>query len=140
MRITHKAVYNLLHNSYARRSLNEFIHQDVTEDILNASILFAEDKEQYIYLAVMVNNRVNLDKEYSLFISPSLDHPIVLKKDADLTLVEFAILYKNCNIHISEFKTIVESTAEGLNLDAEKYVKTFEGWATSFKEVPKEAL
>lgn len=128
MRVTYKAICNLLNNSYAIRSLNEYIHQDTTDDMLNSSILFARDKEQYRYLTVMVEKRADLDSKFTLFISPNSGHPIVLIKDRDLTIVELAILYTSCMIHISEFITLVEATAGNLGLNEQECVENFEGW------------
>lgn len=138
MKISHKAAYHLLDRFYARRSLNELIKQDVSEDILNASILFAKDREDYMYLSVMERDRAEYDKEYAIFVGPGLDHPIILKNQEDLTLLEFAILYKNCDIHISEFLTVVEAIANNLMLNEKEEIEYFKKMAALFKEVKAE--
>lgn len=125
MRISYKAVYHLLEDFYPRRSLNTFL-EEIPQDIFRASLLFAKQNEDYEYLDVMITQRERLDNEYAMFIAPH-SSPIILRKNVDLTLLEFAFLCRNnTNIHISRFQEVVEAIALNKSLDSDKICKEFE--------------
>lgn len=137
MKIPHKAAYHLLDRFYARRSFNGFIQSDISLDIFNAALIFAQQKEDYKFLASAVTQREEFDRDYCFFTGPGLENPIILKKDQDLTVIEFAILYKNCGIHISAFVETVNSIAENERLDAEKIVNYFKSVTLIFQPEPE---
>jgi hypothetical protein len=121
MKISYQATYFLLEKYFARvSSIDEFLEDHVSSDIFSASVLFAKEQEDYRYLSTMISGKSESDN-FVFFTNFKSDHPpIVIEKDKDLSLLEFALLQNKCGIHIEEFKSVVESTSENNGLKKEE--------------------
>lgn len=133
MKIGYKAVYSLLERFYAQRTLSAFITQDIDMDIFNASILFAKGIQDYNYLSAVVEKREALSDRYVFFTNYKAQHPIVLERDKDLTLLELVLLHHRSVIHIEEFKTMIEAIAGNAGLNEHEIVSKFETAVIQFK-------
>lgn len=140
MKIPFKAVYALLDNFFARRSINEYIKNDISEEIFNGSLMFAKAVDDYNYLSSLVSYREQLENDYCLFIGRPTQLPIVLKKDEDLTIIEFATLYRQAgNIHKSYFDDIINSVGNNIQLTPDKieeHRNHFTEWVNLFDTLP----
>ncbi len=133
MIISYKSVYFLLDRFFLRKSLDSVL-RDYSADIFDAAKLFAETEQDYDYLNVMVNKREYFNQDYILFYQPLKNLPITLKKDSDLTILEFAILFCKCDIDISEFRNIVEAQAEGNGVSSQEQISLFNTYVELIQE------
>ncbi len=127
MYITYKAADYLLSNNYRPGFVNDFIQTDIGDAAFRGSLLYAHKVEDFKYLSSFVSKREVLNAKYLVFHNIRTPrNPILLKVERDkLTLREFAILYKQCDLHISEFITVVEASAGNLQLDEKEQVANF---------------
>lgn len=125
MHISYKATYALLDRHCARRTLNSFISNDVEDSVFESSKLFAHLKEDYGYLSVMVEGRESYNKEFIFFTRPDIVHPIVVLKDIEITMLEFAALSIKSQINIDHFIEVIEAQAESKGMDAAKEIHSF---------------
>jgi len=142
MKIPYNDIWQLLNEFYTPFELNEFIKNNVSDDIFNASLVFAKDKEDYCYLACMDRDRNKHNNESLFFIGQGLQFPIVLTKGYDMTLAEFAILHDKSTIHVSHFEKVVAKVSVSNGKNENEKISEFNGWVHIFdnsekKELPK---
>lgn len=127
MQISYKAVYHLLERYYLRRSLNSLVEENITDDVFKFSQLFALKQEDYTYMEVMVEKREMLNSKYAFFTNlKGGSHPVVLEKDKDFTLLEFAALNLTTGIPQAEFMAVIEAQASNEGHKVVEEISRFE--------------
>jgi len=135
MKLSYKSVYHLLERYFARQTfLDQFIDKDIPPSIFQASLLFAEKSEDYDYLTVMRDKELYSGK-YVFFTNMKQEHPIILEKNKNLTIIEFAFLYLQCDIHIQEFKDTLEAQAENIQESAKTQIEIFEDLVNALQKL-----
>lgn len=123
---------------YQRRSLNQVVFGDnIPDNVFEASKVTALQLEDYEYLKVMVTTKDDLDAKYAMFID-GLNfepEPIVLEKNTDLNLVQFAaISLKTPKIDPVLYHRVIESHAENVGIEVAKCLKYFDALRVRLSE------
>ena len=128
MKITYKALYQILAGYYLRRSVSEYLKQDVEPNIFKAAQFFALTVEDYLFLETFrTENLEQLDNEFSIFASHNWDQVILLEKKENFTLLEAALIYGKCQgtIPLRRFEDVIEAQSEYLGMDSHGNVDVF---------------
>lgn len=135
-KISHKAAYQLIGRFYTRKSVKAFTNGEVDEAVLNSSFVFALQNEDYEYLETFTKKLDQLDSSYYIFYDGINEKAIVLEKNRDFTVIEFAILSLKCTkIAPEEFETILIGLAESNYLNEAQVTKELESFRFARKMI-----